>query len=151
MRLFTLLQKIVTKINKNSNDIAAMGDYVIEQYQDGAFGYTKWKSGKLEQWGRNGVQSGSGSSTIQATFPSAFIDTNYSFIATGKNNINAPIAENIYTSLSPGRTTTTTVVSVYKSELPYWIEISWYAVGFWKSGGALLKSLFAFEKRWSLA
>ena len=149
MRLFTLLQKIVTKINKNSNDIAAMGDYVIEQYQNGAFGYTKWNSGKLEQWGRNGVQSGSDTSTITVTFPSAFIDINYSFIATGGNNIDAPIAENIYTSLAPNRTTTTTTVSVYKSGLPYWIGISWYAVGFWKSGGALLKSLFAFGKRWS--
>lgn len=117
--------------------LVALGiyDHIIEvgKTSDGVAGYIKTANGILFQYGKSGVQSGSGTSTITVTFPADFKDINYNFVAIGGYNcMNAPIAENLYTTGSRNRSETQTTVSVYKDALPYWVDINWMAIGSWK-------------------
>lgn len=117
--------------------LAALGvyDHIIEvgKTSDGVAGYIKTANGTLFQYGRSGAQTGSGTSTIAVKFPVNFKDINYNFVAVGGYNcMNAPIAENLYTTGDRNRSETQTTVSVYKEALPYWVDINWMAIGSWK-------------------
>lgn len=117
--------------------LAALGvyDHIIEvgKTSDGVAGYIKTANGILFQYGRSGAQTGSGTSTIAVKFPAKFKDIKYNFVAVGGYNcMNAPIAENLYTTGDRNRSETQTTVSVYKEALPYWVDINWMAIGSWK-------------------
>jgi len=117
-----------------ANWINGVNDYVIEQSL-GENGYTKWNSGKLEQWGHSYIpaQLGNGSTTINFTIP--FVDTRYKVLITGTDNFTGYcLAENYYTSANRVCTTTSTVVSVVKRDVneKYNVWFSWYAIGQWK-------------------
>lgn len=111
-------------------------DHVIEEGEtsDGTNGYIKFANGLMFQWGSKGVQTGQGTSTMKVDFPTAFKDTKYRFLALGNYNFHEGItvAENIYTTESQNRTTTSTTVSIYKTGNPYWFAIDWFAIGKWK-------------------
>ena len=113
-----------------------ISDYVIEEGEtsDGINGYIKFANGLMFQWGSKGVQTGQGASTMKVDFPTAFKDVKYRFLALGNYNFfeGITVAENIYTTGSQNRTTTSTTVSIYKTGNPYWYAIDWFAIGRWK-------------------
>lgn len=125
----------VKSITTRLNDEA---DYVVEQSIDstGKSGYTKWNSGKIEQWGEISFSASSGIVTSTLTFPTAFLNTNYNVQLTGNRNYGYSAS---YWSISEGntsgnlvRTTTTTLVKVSKNASAYSITACWRAIGKWK-------------------
>lgn len=118
--------------------VVALGinDYAIERGEtdEGQNGYIKYASGMLFQWGKLGVQAGSGNTTGTVQFPEEFINTSYCFVVSGAAAFTngTTVAENIYTSLDPNRTKSTTTVSIYKSGMAFWHSIYWIAIGKWK-------------------
>lgn len=62
----TSLSSDVNALNNFKDDVA---DYVVEQGTN----YTKWNSGKLEQWGLGSITT----SNNTITFPMSFYDNNY--------------------------------------------------------------------------
>lgn len=75
-----------------ANYVKGVADYPVESVvnADGS-GYTKWKSGKLEQWGSVGFLAASGAVVSKITFPTAFSDTEYNVILTGNRNFTAAV------------------------------------------------------------
>lgn len=138
-RIFLLLRKAFTKLG-------LLADYVTEQGE----GYTKWNSGKMEQWGNVTVSASSGVASRTISFPKEFIDTSYRFLLTG--NTNANVSDYIGEcdgAANKKRTTKTTIVTVKKTGAAYGIGIDWYAVGYWKTptwGGVIHNLLF--RRRW---
>ena len=118
--------------------VAALGinDYVTERGEtaEGQNGYIKYASGMLFQWGKLGIQAGSGNTTGIIQFLEDFINTSYCLVVSGAAAFTngTTVAENIYTTLEPNRTKSTTTVSIYKSEMAYWHSIYWIAIGKWK-------------------
>ena len=101
-------------------------DFVIEQGED----YTKWNSGKIEQWGAGTFTASSGRATTPVYFPIEFPDTDYGFTATlNRNAVNTVrcIAE-CDAGANVKRTTKQTTVSCVKEGASYEIGFSWYAV-----------------------
>lgn len=122
-RIFLLLKKAFTKIG-------LLADYVTEQGD----GYTKWNSGKMEQWGAVTVSASSGTASRTISFPKEFINTSYRFLLTG--NTNANVSDYIGecdSAANKKRTTKTTIVTVKKTGGAHGIGIDWYAIGYWKT------------------
>lgn len=118
-----------------ANYVKGVADYPVETATkaDGS-GYTKWKSGKLEQWGWVGFSAASGMVVSKITFPTAFGNTKYNVILTGNRNFTAAVT-GLFESdggANVKRTTTTTVVRVVKSGAAHNMEADYQAVGTWK-------------------
>ena len=138
-RIFLLLRKAFTKLG-------LLADYVTEQGE----GYTKWNSGKMEQWGNVTVSASSGVASRTISFPKEFINTSYRFLLTG--NTNANVSDYIGecdSAANKKRTTKTTIVTVKKTGGAYVIGIDWYAIGYWKTPtwGGVIRNLL-FQRRW---
>lgn len=116
-----------------ANYVKGVADYPVE-VKLGVDGYTKWKSGKLEQWGSVAFSASSGVATSEITFPTAFSDTEYNVILTGNRNFTSAVT-GLFESdgnANVKRTTTTTVVRVVKSGASYNMTANYQAVGTWK-------------------
>lgn len=118
--------------------VAALGinDYAVERGEtaEGQNGYIKCASGMLIQWGKLGIQAGSGNTTGTIQFLEDFINTSYCLVVSGAAAFTngTTVAENIYTTLDPNRTKSKTTVSIYKSGMAFWHSIYWIAIGKWK-------------------
>ena len=116
-----------------ANYVKGVADYPVE-VKLGMDGYTKWKSGKLEQWGSVAFSAASGAVVSKITFPTAFSDTEYNVILTGNRNFTSAVT-GLFESdgnANVKRTTTTTVVRIVKSGAAYYMEANYQAVGTWK-------------------
>lgn len=124
-----------------------MGDYVVEQVtytvtenygQQGGHvagdGYTKWASGKLEQWGHSDFSASNGATSSQAYFHVPFINTNYRFFAS--MNYNASVVGNVvecyWSTGAQDRRDVRTLISWMKDGHNYAGACDWYVVGRWK-------------------
>lgn len=116
-----------------ANYVKGVADYPVE-VKLGMDGYTKWKSGKLEQWGSVAFSAASGAVVSKITFPTAFSDTEYNVILTGNRNFTAAVTGLFEsdTGANVKRTTTTTVVRIVKSGAAYDMEANYRAIGTWK-------------------
>ena len=115
------------------NYVKGVADYPVE-VKLGVDGYTKWKSGKLEQWGSVAFSAASGMVISKITFPAAFNNTEYNVTLTGNRNFTSAVT-GLFESNSASnreRTTTTTVVRVIKSGAAYNMTANYQAVGTWK-------------------
>lgn len=116
-----------------ANWVKGVADYPVE-VKLGVDGYTKWKSGKLEQWGSVAFSAASGTVTSKITFPAAFSDTEYNVTLTGNRNFTAAVT-GLFESdggSNVKRTTTTTVVRIVKSGAAYNMTANYMAIGTWK-------------------
>lgn len=116
-----------------ANYVKGVADYPVE-VKLGMDGYTKWKSGKLEQWGSVAFFASLGVATSKITFPTAFSNTEYNVVLTGNRNFTEAVT-GLFESdgaANVKRTTTTTVVRVVKSGAAYVMEASYMAIGTWK-------------------
>lgn len=116
-----------------ANYVKGVADYPVE-VKLGVDGYTKWKSGKLEQWGSVAFSAASGTVTSKITFPAAFKDTLYNVTLTGNRNFTSAVT-GLFESdggANVERTTTTTVVRIVKSGASYNMTANYKAVGTWK-------------------
>lgn len=112
-----------------------IGDYVVEQSIDttGASGYTKWNSGKLEQWGSVTISASNGTASAGITFPTAFLNTNFNLTMTGGRNFGSGCY--LWEGNSAGnitRTTQSAVIHVLKTGQNYAMDVAYKAVGRWK-------------------
>ena len=116
-----------------ANYVKVVADYPVE-VKLGVDGYTKWKSGKLEQWGSVAFSAASGTVTSKITFPAAFSDTEYNVTLTGNRNFTAAVTGLFESNNAANRerTTTTAVVRVVKSGASYAMTANYKAVGTWK-------------------
>lgn len=118
-----------------ANYVKGVADYPVENVINAnGSGYTKWKSGKLEQWGSVAFSAASGMVISKITFPAAFNDTEYNVTLTGNRNFTSAVT-GLFESNSASnreRTTTTTVVRVVKSGAAYNMTANYQAVGTWK-------------------
>lgn len=116
-----------------ANYVKGVADYPVE-VKLGMDGYTKWKSGKLEQWGLVAFSAASGEVVSKITFPTAFSDTEYNVILTGNRNFTSAVT-GLFESdggANVKRTTTTTVVRVVKSGADHKMIANYRAIGTWK-------------------
>ena len=118
-----------------ANYVKGVADYPVETATkaDGS-GYTKWKSGKLEQWGSVAFSAASGVVVSKITFPAAFDNTEYNVVLTGNRNFTSAVT-GLFESdggANVKRTTTTAVVRVIKSGASYNMTANYQAVGTWK-------------------
>ena len=118
-----------------ANYVKGVADYPVESVvnADGS-GYTKWKSGKLEQWGSVAFSAASGVVVSKITFPAAFDNTEYNVVLTGNRNFTSAVT-GLFESdggANVKRTTTTAVVRVIKSGASYNMKANYQAVGTWK-------------------
>ena len=118
-----------------ANYVKGVADYPVESVvnADGS-GYTKWKSGKLEQWGSVAFSAASGVVVSKITFPAAFDNTEYNVVLTGNRNFTSAVT-GLFESdgvANVKRTTTTAVVRVIKSGASYNMTANYQAVGTWK-------------------
>ena len=118
-----------------ANYVKGVADYPVESVvnADGS-GYTKWKSGKLEQWGSVAFSAASGVVVSKITFPAAFDNTEYNVVLTGNRNFTSAVT-GLFESdggANVKRTTTTAVVRVIKSGSSYNMTANYQAVGTWK-------------------
>ena len=116
-----------------ANYVKGVADYPVE-VKLGMDGYTKWKSGKLEQWGVVTFSASLGVATTHIKFPTAFSDTEYNVVLTGNRNFTSAVT-GLFESdgdANVKRTTTTTVVRIVKSGAAYDMEANYQAVGTWK-------------------
>lgn len=116
-----------------ANYVKGVADYPVE-VKLGVDGYTKWKSGKLEQWGSVAFSAASGTVTSKITFPAAFSDTEYNVTLTGNRNFTAAVTGLFESNNAANRerTTTTAVVRVVKSGASYAMTANYRAIGTWK-------------------
>lgn len=119
-----------------ANWIKGVNDFVIEQQitNNGTTGYTKWNSGKLEQWGVGNFTASSGEASTTVTFPTKFANTNYNFICSGNRNFLAAVT-GLYECDSDGnvrRTVSSTMVVVKKSGAAYVMAFDYMVIGKWK-------------------
>lgn len=116
-----------------ANWVKGVADYPVE-VKLGVDGYTKWKSGKLEQWGSVAFSAASGTVTSKITFPAAFSDTEYNVTLTGNRNFTAAVTGLFESNNAANceRTTTTAVVRVVKSGASYAMTANYRAIGTWK-------------------
>lgn len=118
-----------------ANYVKGVADYPVESVVNADWsGYTKWKSGKLEQWGSVTFSASAGVATTKITFPAAFSNTKYNVILTGNRNFTNAVTGLFEsdTGANVKRTTTTTVVRVVKSGEAYVMEADYRAIGTWK-------------------
>lgn len=118
-----------------ANYVKGVADYPVETVvnPDGS-GYTKWKSGKLEQWGSVAFSAASGVVVSKITFPAAFDNTEYNVVLTGNRNFTSAVT-GLFESdggANVKRTTTTTVVRIVKSGAAYNMTANYRAIGTWK-------------------
>ena len=118
-----------------ANYVIGVADYPVESVvnADGS-GYTKWKSGKLEQWGSVAFSAASGVVVSKITVPAAFDNTEYNVVLTGNRNFTSAVT-GLFESdggANVKRTTTTAVVRVIKSGASYNMTANYQAVGTWK-------------------
>jgi hypothetical protein len=115
--------------------VKGVADYPVKSIinEDGS-GYTKWKSGKLEQWGSVSFSAVSGAATSKIKFPTAFKDTKYNVTLTGNRNFTSAVTGLFESNNAANveRTTTTTVVRIIKSGASYNMTANYQAVGKWK-------------------
>lgn len=118
-----------------ANYVKGVADYPVESVVNaGGSGYTKWKSGKLEQWGLVAFSAASGTVTSKITFPAAFSDTEYNVVLTGNRNFTSAVT-GLFESdggANVKRTTTTTVVRIVKSGAAHIMVANYMAIGTWK-------------------
>ena len=118
-----------------ANYVKGVADYPVETATkaDGS-GYTKWKSGKLEQWGSVAFPVASGTVLSKITFPAAFGNTEYNVVLTGNRNFTSAVTGLFESNGGSNveRTTTTTVVRVVKSGASYYMTANYMAIGTWK-------------------
>ena len=118
-----------------ANYVKGVADYPVESVvnADGS-GYTKWKSGKLEQWGSVAFSAASGVVVSKITFPAAFDNTEYNVVLTGNRNFTSAVTGLFESNggANVKRTTTTAVVRVIKSGASYNMTANYQAVGTWK-------------------
>ena len=118
-----------------ANYVKGVADYPVKSViNDNGSGYTKWNSGKLEQWGSVAFSAASGTVVSKITFPIAFSDTKYNVTLTGNRNFTAAVTGLFESNggANVERTTTTTVVRVVKSGASYNMTANYQAVGTWK-------------------
>lgn len=118
-----------------ANYVKGVADYPVKSViNDNGSGYTKWKSGKLEQWGSVAFSAASGAVVSKITFPTAFSDTEYNVTLTGNRNFTAAVTGLFESNNAANRerTTTTAVVRVVKSGASYAMTANYQAVGTWK-------------------
>ena len=118
-----------------ANYVKGVADYPVESVvnADGS-GYTKWKSGKLEQWGSVSFPEVSGVVLSKITFPAAFSNLEYNVVLTGNRNFTSAVT-GLFESdggANVKRTTTTTVVRIVKSGAAYNMTANYRAIGTWK-------------------
>ena len=118
-----------------ANYVKGVADYPVESVvnADGS-GYTKWKSGKLEQWGSVSFPEVSGVVLSKITFPAAFSNIEYNVVLTGNRNFTSAVT-GLFESdggANVKRTTTTTVVRIVKSGAAYNMRANYRAIGTWK-------------------
>lgn len=118
-----------------ANYVKGVADYPVETATkaDGS-GYTKWKSGKLEQWGSVAFSAASGAVVSKITFPTAFSNIEYNVVLTGNRNFTSAVT-GLFESdggANVKRTTTTTVVRIVKSGAAYNMTANYMAIGTWK-------------------
>lgn len=116
-----------------ANWVKGVADYPVE-VKLGVDGYTKWKSGKLEQWGSVAFSAASGVVVSKITFPAAFDNTEYNVVLTGNRNFTSAVT-GLFESdggANVKRTTTTTVVRIVKSGAAYNMTANYRAIGTWK-------------------
>ena len=118
-----------------ANYVKGVADYPVESVvnADGS-GYTKWKSGKLEQWGSVRFSASSGVAVSKITFPAAFGNTKYNVVLTGNRNFTAEVTGLFESNNAANRerTTTTAVVRIVKRGAAHEMEADYQAVGTWK-------------------
>lgn len=118
-----------------ANYVKGVADYPVETATkaDGS-GYTKWKSGKLEQWGSVAFSAASGMVVSKITFPAAFDNTEYNVVLTGNCNFTSAVTGLFESNGASNceRTTTTTVVRIIKSGAAYNMTANYRAIGTWK-------------------
>lgn len=118
-----------------ANWVKGVADYPVETVTNAnGSGYTKWNSGKLEQWGSVAFSAASGTVTSKITFPAAFSDTEYNVTLTGNRNFTAAVTGLFESNNAANRerTTTTAVVRVVKSGASYAMTANYRAIGTWK-------------------
>ena len=129
------------KVEEMFEDVATRekdkADYVIEQkiVDGGNGGYTKWNSGKLEQWGESYIPGSLGNASITVPFPVSFVDTKYRTFVTGHQNFTGyALTENYWGSGNRDATVNSTRISIFKRDANenYNVHFSWYAIGRWK-------------------
>jgi len=118
-----------------ANYVKGVADYPVKSVinEDGS-GYTKWKSGKLEQWGSVSFSAASGAVSSKIKFPTAFKNTKYNVTLTGNRNFTSAVTGLFESNggANVERTTTTTVVRIIKSGASYNMTANYQAVGTWK-------------------
>ncbi len=118
-----------------ANYVKGVADYPVKSVinEDGS-GYTKWKSGKLEQWGSVSFSAASGAVSSKIKFPTAFKNTKYNVTLTGNRNFTSAVTGLFESNNAANveRTTTTTVVRIIKSGASYNMTANYQAVGTWK-------------------
>lgn len=120
-----------------ANYVKGVADYPVKSVvnADGS-GYTKWNSGKLEQWGESYITAQLGNAWVDVKFPVAFKDIKYRTFLTPHSNFTGwSLAENQHSGgYNRVATTTSTRVSVLKRDTneKYNVWFSWYAIGRWK-------------------
>ena len=118
-----------------ANYVKGVADYPVKSVinEDGS-GYTKWKSGKLEQWGSVSFSAASGAVSSKIKYPTAFKNTKYNVTLTGNRNFTSAVTGLFESNNAANveRTTTTTVVRIIKSGASYNMTANYQAVGTWK-------------------
>lgn len=119
-----------------ANYVKGVADYPVESVVNAdGFGYTKWNSGKLEQWGESYIPASYGNASIVVTFPKPFVDIKYRTFITGTGNFTGyALTENYWGNGNRDATTTGTRISVFKRDgnENYNVWFSWYTIGRWK-------------------
>lgn len=106
-------QEIEDFVNTIDAQGANLADYVVEQDTN----YTKWNSGKLEQWG---LEASASNANHTVNFPVSFASTAYVIIGTNTSGTQA----NFMTS-----STSVSSFTVYPSAST---KLYWMAIGKWK-------------------
>ena len=129
------LKDIANRFKSIADRFASEADYIVEQVisSGGSSGYTKWNSGKLEQWGNFTFSASNGAVISTITFPTAFINTSFNFTMTGNRNLGTGCY--LWEGNSGAnvvRTTQSTVVRIVKTGQNYAMGINYKATGLWK-------------------
>lgn len=98
--------------------------YIVEMgdSEDGKNHYRRWSDGTIEQWGVTGDK---GQSVTQLSFPIAFADTNYSFIAF----VNEGTSSGNWFGMSTSQKTPSSISFEISGNPISAKNYSWYAIG----------------------
>lgn len=109
--------------------IPAVGpaDYVIENNSNSNGSYTKWYSGKLEQWGRKTITA----TPTTITLPTAFVNTSFTVLALPDDSANVTCVTSEDAAVrAVGAFGVNTFVSTSGANSN--TVINWHAIGQWK-------------------